>query len=96
MAPVPPARSPGSMTVSFLFGWQHILTGLVLLLVLVAIFLLVLAAGRGGRSEWRAFLDARSPAEPDVGEPDLAQPDLEPAEDPIHRTAPDVSRPRPR
>ena len=54
------------MTVSFLFGWQHILTGLVLLIVLAAIFLLVLAAGRGGRSEWQAFLDARSGGRQDL------------------------------
>jgi hypothetical protein len=87
MAPVPPAHPPGNMTVSFLFGWQHILTGLVLLIVLAAIFLLVLAAGRGGRSEWQAFLDARSAGHPDLpqGEVDAR---LEPAEE--------VSRPRPR
>jgi hypothetical protein len=57
------------MTVSFLFGWQHILTGLVLLLALAALFLLVLAAGRGGRagrSEWRAYLDSRSPGHAEV------------------------------
>jgi hypothetical protein len=57
------------MTVSFLFGWQHILTGLVLLIALAALFLLVLAASRGGRagrSEWRAYLDSRSPGRPDV------------------------------
>ena len=55
------------MTVSFLFGWQHILTGLVLLIALAVLFLLVLAAGRGGRSgrsEWRAYLDGRSPGHP--------------------------------
>jgi hypothetical protein len=46
--------------VPFLFGWEYILTGLVLLIVLAALFLLVLSAGRGRRSEWRALLDARS------------------------------------
>jgi hypothetical protein len=62
MAPVTPARDPGSMTVSFLFGWQHILTGLVLLIVVAVLFLLVLGSGvgRSGRAEWRAELDARS------------------------------------
>lgn len=54
------------MTVSFLFGWQHLLTGLVLLVVLAALFLLVLAAGRGRRSEWQALLDARSLGPADV------------------------------
>ena len=50
------------MTVSFLFGWQHILTGLVLLIVVAAVFLLVLATGvgRSDRAGWRADLDARS------------------------------------
>jgi hypothetical protein len=50
------------MTVSFLFGWQHILTGLVLLIVVAVVFLLVLGSGvgRGVRSDWQAELDARS------------------------------------
>ena len=75
------------MTVSFLFGWQHILTGLVLLIVLAAIFLLVLAAGRGGRSEWQAFLNARA----------AGRPDLPPREDDARGEPADaVSRPLPR
>jgi hypothetical protein len=60
MAPVTPVREPGSMTVSFLFGWQHILTGLLLLIALAVLFAVVLAAGRGGRSDWQAGLAARS------------------------------------
>jgi len=48
------------MTVSFLFGWQHILTGLLLLLVLAVLFFAVLAAGRGSRADWQAGLQARS------------------------------------
>ena len=60
MTPVPAPRSPGSMTVSFLFGWQHILVGLVLLVALAVLFFLVLAAGRGNREEWQAALEARS------------------------------------
>ena len=73
------------MTVSFLFGWQHILTGLVLLIVLAAIFLLLLSAGRGSRSEWHAFLDARA----------LGHPDVEPDDAPAPTTA-ELSRPTPR
>jgi hypothetical protein len=87
MASVPPAHPPGNMTVSFLFGWQHILTGLVLLILLAVIFLLVLAAGRGRRSEWQAFLDARS----------TGRPDLPPGEDDARGEPADaVSRPLPR
>jgi len=48
------------MTVSFLFGWQHILTGLLVLIVLAVLFFAVLAAGRGSRSDWQAGLQARS------------------------------------
>ena len=50
------------MTVSFLFGWQHILTGLGLLIAVAVLFLLVLGAGvgRSGQGDWRADLDARS------------------------------------
>jgi hypothetical protein len=48
------------MTVSFLFGWQHILGGLLLLIAVAVVFVLVLAAGRGGRSDWQAALEARS------------------------------------
>jgi hypothetical protein len=75
------------MTVSFLFGWQSILTGLVLLILLAAIFLLVLASGRGRQSEWQAFLDARSPGHRDV------PPD---EDDASAGVASGVSRPRPR
>ncbi len=62
MAPdtVPPA--PGSMTVPPLFGWELIATVLVLLIV-VAVAFVVIATTRVGtdeRSEWQAWLDARS------------------------------------
>jgi hypothetical protein len=60
MTPVPPAHEPGSMTVSFLFGWQHILTGLLLLIALAVVFFLALAAGKGERSDWQEGLAARS------------------------------------
>lgn len=66
------------MTVSFLFGWQHILTGLLLLIALAVVFFAVLAAGRGGRSDWQAGLEARSRRHEDVPADD------EPAE-PAHR-----------
>lgn len=48
------------MTVSFLFGWEHILVGLLLLIALAVVFVVVLAAGRGERSEWQEGLAARS------------------------------------
>jgi hypothetical protein len=56
------------MTVSFLFGWQHILTGLVLVIFVAVLFLLLLGSGvgRSGRAEWRADLDARSRSFRDV------------------------------
>ncbi len=62
MAPPTTAPAPGSMTVPPLFGWELILT---LLVVLVAVAVLFLAfgatrAGRTDRSEWQAWLDARS------------------------------------
>jgi hypothetical protein len=60
MAPSVPAVDPGSMTVSFLFGWQHILAGLLALIAVAVVFVVVLAAGRGGRSDWQAGLEARS------------------------------------
>jgi hypothetical protein len=60
MAPSVPTGDPGSMTVSFLFGWQHILAGLLALIAVAVLFCVVLAAGRGGRSEWQAGLAARS------------------------------------
>jgi hypothetical protein len=76
MAPSVPTGDPGGMTVSFLFGWQHILAGLLALIALAVIFCVVLAAGGGGRSEWQAGLEARSRrhADPDS---DLADEDDE-------------------
>jgi hypothetical protein len=53
---------PGSMTVPPLFGWELILTGLVVLVVVAVAFLLVSASGTGRdeRPDWQAWLDARS------------------------------------
>jgi hypothetical protein len=67
MAPSLATGDPGSMTVSFLFGWQHILAGLVVLIVVAVIFVVVLAAGRGERSDWQAGLEARSRRHADLG-----------------------------
>jgi len=60
MAASVPTGDPGSMTVSFLFGWQHILAGLVVVIAVAVVFVVVLAAGRGERSDWQAELAARS------------------------------------
>jgi hypothetical protein len=72
------------MTVSFLFGWQHILAGLLLLIAVAVIFCLVLAAGRGGRSEWQAGLEARSRRHAYL-DTDLADPEDETAVRPAGR-----------
>jgi hypothetical protein len=56
----PPA--PGSLTVPPWFGWEGIAT-VVVLVVAVAVVFLVVAVTRAGaeqRSEWQAWLDARS------------------------------------
>jgi hypothetical protein len=62
MAPVPTPPVPGNMTVPPMFGWQDILTVLVVTIVVGVAFLVVGAAlaSLSGRGEWRAFLDARS------------------------------------
>jgi hypothetical protein len=63
----PPA--PGSLTVPPLFGWEGIAT-VVVLVVAVAVVFLVVAVTRAGadqRSEWQAWLDARSSARRDPG-----------------------------
>lgn len=53
---------PGGMTVPLLFGWEFILTGLVVVVVVAVAFVLVSAnrSDEGERSEWQAYLDARS------------------------------------
>jgi hypothetical protein len=55
------------LTVPPLFGWEHILTGLTVLVVVAVVFLLVAASGmaENERSDWRAGLDARSRARRD-------------------------------
>jgi hypothetical protein len=53
---------PGDMTVPLLFGWEGIAVAVTVVLVVGAVAFLMLAAGRGasGRSDWQAWLDARS------------------------------------
>jgi hypothetical protein len=62
MAPAANPLPPGSMTVPLLFGWEHIVTGLLLLVVLAVAYFVISAAGSNTseRAEWQAFLDARS------------------------------------
>jgi hypothetical protein len=62
MTPAPTAPLPGSMTVPPLFGWEHILIALVLVVGAGLVGLVLLAVGRAGseRTEWQAFLDSRS------------------------------------
>jgi hypothetical protein len=75
MAPETTAPAPGSMTVPPLFGWEEILTVLVLVIAAAVAFLLVaaVAAAFTGRSEWQAFLAGRSrrhPVPSSASEPD--------------------------
>jgi hypothetical protein len=62
MPPAPTAPLPGSMTVPPLFGWQHVLVALLVVVLAALVGLALLAAGRAGseRDEWQAFLTARS------------------------------------
>jgi hypothetical protein len=61
MAPAPTPLPPGSLTVPPTFGWQEILTVLVLVIVVAVAFLVigVVSASVNGRREWQAWLDAR-------------------------------------
>jgi hypothetical protein len=62
MAHVTTPPAPGSMTVPPLFGWEGIILVLALLTAVAVAFLLIGAAGSSarGRSEWEAWLEARS------------------------------------
>jgi len=72
MAHVAAPPAPGSLTVPPLFGWEAILTGLLLLIAVAVAFLVIAAAraGASGRSEWQAWLDARSRRQDSVTEPE--------------------------
>lgn len=50
------------MTVPLLFGWEYILAVLMVLVAVAVVSLVIGATGAGGneRSEWQAWLDARS------------------------------------
>jgi hypothetical protein len=48
MSPAPTAPLPGSMTVPPLFGWEHILIALVVIVGAGLVALALLAAGRAG------------------------------------------------
>ena len=62
MAPVTTPPAPGSMTVPPLFGWEVVATVLVVLVLLAVAFVVVgaVSTGRSDRSEWQAWLAARS------------------------------------
>jgi hypothetical protein len=50
------------MTVPPLFGWEHVLIAVAVVLLVGLVALAVLAAGRsrGTRDDWQAWLDGRS------------------------------------
>jgi hypothetical protein len=50
------------MTVSFLFGWEHVVTALLLVIALAVVFFVMAAAGNNEseRAEFQALLAARS------------------------------------
>ena len=62
MAPAPTPQMPGNLTVPVLFGWENLATVVVLVVVTAVVFVVILAAAStgSGRSEWQAWLDARS------------------------------------
>jgi hypothetical protein len=70
MAPATTPPPPGSMTVPPLFGWEAILTVVAILLTLAVGYLVILASrtSKDSRSEWQAFLEARS-SRPAAGPP---------------------------
>jgi hypothetical protein len=74
MAPATTPPLPGSMTVPPWFGWQDVIVVVVVMAAVGVAYFLVAAArsSAGGRSEWQAYLEARSsrqvrPADHDDG-----------------------------
>ncbi|MDK3256929.1 hypothetical protein [Blastococcus capsensis] len=61
MAPAPTPQMPGNLTVPVLFGWENLVTVVVLAVVTAVLFVVALAAAAAGsrRSEWRGWLDSR-------------------------------------
>jgi hypothetical protein len=74
MAPDSTLPDFGRMTVPPLFGWQILLTGVVVVLLVGMVAFVLLATGRAdsSRSEWEAWLAARSTGRQDL-EDDLAE-----------------------
>jgi len=54
------------MTVPVLFGWETVVTIVVIVMAVGVAFLLISAArtSGGGRSEWQAYLESRSKKDP--------------------------------
>jgi hypothetical protein len=91
MSPAPSAPLPGSMTVPPWYGWEALLVPLAVVLVVAAVALL-LGSSRAGaerRTEWEAWLGARSRrAGLDVPEPGPAgTPAAEGASEPCSPTS---------
>jgi hypothetical protein len=82
MADVPTPLPPGGMTVPPWHGWETLALAVVLLLVAGAVFLVLMAAVRGGsarRDEWRDLLAARGSrgGEPPDGRPGVPRQPLD-------------------
>jgi hypothetical protein len=62
------------MTVSFLFGWEHVVTALLLVIVVAVAFFVIAAAGRNASelAEFEALLEARSNGRGEFGTPAAA------------------------
>ena len=69
MAPDPTPPMPGDMTVPPLFGWEFLLTVVVVVAVVAAVVLVqgLLRAGGTERAEWQAWLESRSGRRPTPG-----------------------------
>jgi hypothetical protein len=88
MAPDATLPDFGRMTVPPLFGWQILLTGVVVVLLVGMVAFALMATGRAdsSRSEWEAWLAARSTGRPDLGD-ELAE---------LPSSGPDSAMPRSR
>ncbi|WP_346618437.1 hypothetical protein [Blastococcus montanus] len=100
MATDPAPALPGNLTVPPLAGWEDLLTAVLLVVAVAVAFVVVLAAGAAvsGRSEWQAWLDARSRRSPQPSPwrtpgPGLRSSHPGDAEHPLHRPRRSSSRP---